>query len=127
MALSYKLEYCYDNDAPSDSSVYMHLRVMPPVTRRQTKKEDYDQLSEAERHVFLDNIFNIPGVEEVSCTAYRLWVMKSPAFTWTEINTAILDYLKTWSGETEAESMQGSANIDGSGFTLNSSINRRER
>lgn len=127
MAFLYKLEYSYDNENPADSGVYVHMRQMPPITRRQTRKEDYDNLPAEDKHPFLDGIFNTPGVEEVSSLAYRIWIMKSPVYTWTEVNTSLLGFLTTWMMESSMEPMQGSANIDGSGLTLASPRNRRER
>ncbi len=127
MTFWYKLEYSYDNDNPADAGVYMHMRVMPPITRRQTRKEDYDNLPEEDKHPFLTGIFNTPGVEEVSCLAYRLWIMKSPVYTWAEVNTGVLNFVTNWMMQSTFTPLEGSANIDGSGFVLSSPINRRER
>ena len=127
MTFWYKLEFSYDNENPADAGVYLHMRVMPPTTRRQTRKEDYDSLPAEEQHDFLTGIFNTPGVEEVSCLAYRLWIMKSPIYTWAEVNTGVLLFVMNWMTETTMTPLEGSANIDGSGFILDSPRNRRER
>lgn len=123
----YKLEFNYDENTPSDASCYIQLRDNPPIYRRQTKKEDYDILPEDQKHEFLTGIFNISGIVEVSSTAYRVWIMKSPAYTWQEVMLPTLHFIKDWYQYTTLEQMQGSANPDGSGFTLANSSDRRQK
>ena len=135
MTFLYKLEYCYDKDTPADSADYIHMRVEPPTYRKEIGKEAYSALPEGEKHPFIDGLFQIPGVVEVSSTAYRVWIMKSPVYSWEEVNTAVLNYIMDYLGEATMKEIPGSAAVDGlftsptaaGGFTLNSPVNRRER
>lgn len=126
MALSYKLEYVFDDTRPSDSSVYIHLRENPPRYMPHIDKEDYDILEDDEKHEFLDSLFNIAGVTELSSRAYRLWIMKSPSYNWREVLEPVLAYLASYFGESGYESQPGSANVDGTGFTVATTKNRRK-
>jgi hypothetical protein len=126
MGLQYKLEYNHKSEA-SDDSVYVHLRVDPqPYYRFQIGKENYDKLDATSQDAFANGLFNVKGVEEISVMAYRVWYMKSPVYTWGEVNTAALNFLMTFFGESSLTEIQGSARIDGTGgIRLPSEINRR--
>lgn len=126
MALQYKLEYSYDQGTRSDSSVYIHLRVNPPIYQAHIDKEDYDVLPEELKHVFLTSIFNIAGVTELSSRAYRIWLMKSPVYTWSEVVVPVLYYIAGYFSEGSIQELPGSAKTDGSGFVLPEPINRRK-
>lgn len=123
--LSYKLEYVFDDNNPSDASVFIQLRDDPPAYRSQIGKEDYAELAEDRKSEFITGIFTIPGIVEVSSTAYRVWVMKSPTYTWSEVNTALLAYLQSAFGASGLTPLPGSAEIDGSGLPLKAVKNRR--
>jgi hypothetical protein len=125
MAFEYKLEYFFDDNTPGDQSVFLHMKANPPVYMDRTNKEDYDILSDGEKHEFLTNIFDTAGVVEVSCKAYRLWIMKSPAYSWSTITTTIIEYLMTYYEETESSALPGSAMLDGTGFYLTKANQRR--
>lgn len=125
MAMNYKLEFVFDDSAPSDSSVYIHLRNNPPIYKAKINKEDYDVLSSGEKNSFLTGLFLIAGVVELSTTAYRVWLMKSPAYNWQEVLDPVIEALRLSFGESSSFMMPGSALHDGSGFTLNSPYNRR--
>ena len=62
MAFDYKLEFSYNESTPSDSSVYIQMRLNTPVYQAHIDKEDYDVLDEGLKHEFLTGIFNISGV-----------------------------------------------------------------
>jgi hypothetical protein len=128
MTLKYKLEFNWDDEDPSDPGVYIQLKgVNPPIYRPHTDKEDYDVLPAEEKHDFLTGIFNIQGVVELSSKAYRVWLMKSPQYDWEEVLDPVLAFLLTEFGETELEELPGSGKPDGTGFTLSSPRNRRDR
>ena len=125
--LLYKLEYNWDDSDPSDAGVYIQLRDNPPVYRSQTDKEVYDVLPTEEKHDWLTGLFNIAGVTEVSSRAYRIWIMKSPVYTWQEVLTPALGFMKDWYGHADIQDLPGSANPDGAGFALLDPKNRRDR
>lgn len=124
-SLKYKLEYNKSTEA-SDDAVYIHLREDPVgFYRPKIGKEDYYELALAKKDAFSNGLFNVAGIEEISITAYRVWYMKAPAFTWSEVNTGALAFLKTFFGKESLEEISGSANINGSGLRLESEKNRR--
>lgn len=127
MALQYKLEYVYGEDAPADDSVYIQLRVNPPIYRGWTDKEDYDVLPDEEKHPFLTGIFNIAGVTEVSSKAYRVWLMKSPVYSWQEVLDPTLYFIMNWYSESSLNQLPGSADPDGKGTRLATPDQRRDR
>ena len=138
MPLFYKLEYNYDNEAPADAGVYIHLKhVNVPIYRSLTDKEDYDILPEEEKHDFLTGLFNIEGVVEVSSKAYRVWLMKAPIYTWEDVMLPVLQFLQDWYESETLNPLAGSAEPDGgisvggrgatSALTLDSPSNRRDR
>jgi hypothetical protein len=122
----YKLEFNYDNKAPADASVYIQMRENPPIYQDHIDKEDYDIRPSELKHPFLTTIFNIAGVTELSSKAYRLWLMKSPVYTWEEVLTPVLDYLRDYYHFDSIAELPGSAHVDGTGFTLDDPVNRRK-
>lgn len=126
MALEYKLEFIFDESTPSDSSVFIHLRENPPIYQSHIDKEDYDILEDDDKHEFLTALFTIAGVVELSTTAYRIWLMKSPVYYWSEVMNPILAYLKDYYGEDSLSQLPGSAQVDGQGFTLTKTSQRRK-
>jgi len=126
MAFDYKLEFAYDESTAADASVFIQMRNNPPVYMGRANKEDYDLLPPTEQHIFTTTLFAISGVTELATNAYRVWIMKSPAYTWTEVLSPALDYMKTYFGQTTMNALPGSGNINGEGFTL-SSINQRRK
>jgi len=123
MTLQYKLEY----NTPSgggDDAVYIQLRTDPAgYYRFRTGKEDYETSGNTDS--FANGLFSVDGVEEISVTAYRVWIMKSPVYDWTEVNSGVLGFLQTFFAEGSLEPIPGSASLDGSGLRLDSDDNRR--
>ena len=117
----------YEDGSPADDSTFIQLRVNPPIYRSRTNKEDYDVLPEEEKHPFLTAIFNIAGITEVSSRAYRLWVMKSPVYTWQEVLDPTLYYIMSYYGESSLNQLPGSADPNGVGTRLGSVDQRRIR
>lgn len=126
MALYYKLEFVYDESSASDASVFIHLRHNTPVYQSRLTKEDYEILTEDEQDDFISALFNIGGVVEISLKGYRIWVMKSPVYSWQEVLEPLLYYLKDFYGEDRFEALPGSGNIDGTGLTLAGIDQRRK-
>lgn len=127
MAFQYKLELIYEDGTPSDESVFIQMRFNTPVYRSHTDKEDYDVLPEEEKHPFLTGIFNIAGVTEVSSRAYRVWIMKSPVYSWEEVLLPTLHFIREWYGEDSLSQLPGSADPDGVGTRLENIDQRRDR
>lgn len=126
-AFKYKLEFSYDNTSAADASVFIQMRNNPPIYKNHINKENYDVLSPAAKNDFLTNLFNIAGVVELSTTAYRVWLMKSPVYSWQEVLGPVLFYMSSYFNCTDGpEALPGSANIDGSGLSLDSQSNRRK-
>ena len=125
MALQYKLEYNTPRP-PADESVYIHLKVDECESyQSRIGKETYCELPDEEKSELITAIFDIDGVVEVSSKANRIWIMKSPIFTWQEVVQPVLFVIRDHFGETQIEALPGSAEIDGSGFRLSSSGSRR--
>lgn len=123
MPLQYKLEFNTPRGA-SDESVYIHLR-QDPVFQTRIGKESYSVLPDEQKKDLITEIFDVPGVVELSAKATRIWLMKSPVFSWQEIIQPVLFILRDHFGESEIASLPGSAFIDGSGFRLVSDTSRR--
>jgi hypothetical protein len=126
MGLKYKLEFNYDEGTRSDSAVYIHLRENPPKYQAHIDKEDYDVLPSELKHEFITALFNISGVTELSSRAFRVWLMKSPIFSWEEVLLPVLYYIANYFGEASIEELPGSAKPNGTGYTLPSPIQRRK-
>lgn len=126
MAFEYKLEFSYDISTPSDAAVYIQMRKNPPIYRSHIDKENYDVLPDEAKHEWLTGLFNISGVVELSSKAYRIWIMKSPVFTWEEVLLPVLHFMRTWFEEEVLYEMPGSASIDGTGRPLASPSERRD-
>lgn len=126
MPLQYKLEYSYDENSRSDSSVFIQLRRNPPIYQAHIDKEDYDILPDEQKHEFLTSLFNIAGVTELSTRAYRVWLMKSPVYTWEEVMLPVLYYMAGYYGDSGIEPLPGSGNPDGTGFTISNPNQRRK-
>lgn len=124
MALEVKLEYVAVDDG--DDSVMWQIRRDPPAYIDRIGKEEYSRLDTTDQDPFITGLFDVVGVTEVSSQAYRIWVMKSPAYEWQEVNDSLQAYLLDEFGETDVEYLQGSANKDGTGFRLVSDRNRRD-
>ena len=117
MALQYKLEFLKNDTTSADSGVYIHLRQNVPIYVRQITKESYETGSNLSE--WMTGIFNIGGVTDASSLAYRVWVVKSPVFTWDEVITPLLYFIMDYLGEKTLEELPGS------GITLNSATDRR--
>ena len=123
MPMQYKLEFNTPSGS-SDDSVYIHLR-QDPVFQDRIGKEAYSSLDPADKQQLITDLFDVPGVVELSAKAVRIWLMKSPVFNWSEVLQPVLFVLRDYFGETSIQPLPGSAEIDGSGIRLQSDSNRR--
>lgn len=132
--LEYKLEYNYNDGTASDSAVFVHFRINPPIYQAYIDKEDYDVLPPELKHPFTTGLFEIAGVTELSIRAYRIWYVKSPVYLWNEVNLPVLYFVANWFGFDGLEELLGSANIEGNnspgfgqrGVVLPAQTNRRK-
>lgn len=122
--LRYRIEFSQDENTRSDSAAYIHIRQIPPIYQTAIDKEDYE--TSLTKHPFITGIFNISGVCELSVKAYRIWLVKSPIFTWQEVLTPVLLYLANWFQNDSIVALPGSADLDGKGFVLPSPLQRRK-
>lgn len=122
----YKLEFSYDSSASADASVFIQMRDNPPIYQDRIEKEVYDLLAQSSKSDFLTALFNIAGVVELSSKAYRIWLMKSPVYSWQEVLVPTLAYLSYYFQHDRLSPLPGSGNTDGTGLTLDSQSNRRK-
>lgn len=127
MAFKYKLEYQWDDTEEADDGVYIQMRANVPKYLSHIDKEDYDALDDEDKHAFTDGLFDVYGVTELSSRAYRVWIMKSPVYSWEEVLNPTLLFLRDWYGFDELEELPGSAKVEGVGTRLQSVRNRRDR
>lgn len=120
-----KLEY-NKKSGTSDDAVYVHLAVDPwAYYRPQTGKEEYVALDPEYQDSFANGLFAIPGITEISITAYRVWYMKSPLFDWINVNENALNFMMSFYGFDSISPIYGSALTNGTGLRLESETNRR--
>lgn len=118
MTMEYKIEYLKNDGEPEDHSCYIQLRQNVPVYMSRIDKEAYEYGDN--RNDWMDGIFQIPGIVEASSRAYRVWVSKSPVFTWSEVLGNLIPYMASVLGG------GGSTELFGSGITLEHPNNRRD-
>lgn len=124
MALEYKLEF-NNPDGKNDDGALIHVKNVFNAFQDTIGKEDYLALDPADKQALITGLFNIEGVTEVQTTAFRIWIMKSPIYSWAEVMQPVLFYLRDQFGETELSPLAGSAEIDGSGLRLGTETGRR--
>ena len=123
--LYYKLEY-NKKSGTSDDAVYVHLRVDPVgYYRFDIGKEAYDALDSSKKDAFANGRFAVHGITEISVTAYRVWYMKSPVFTWQEVNTSALNFIRNFFSLASLSEIQGTGEVNGTGLRLDSEQDRR--
>src|SRR4051812_15596106 len=112
----YKLEFIYDDGSPADASVFIQMRDNVPIYQAHIAKEDYDVLPDDQKNDFLTHLFNIAGVVELSTKAYRIWMMKSPVYSWEEILLPTLTYLVDYFHYDDYAELPGSGKPNGVAF-----------
>jgi hypothetical protein len=115
--LLFKLEYFKGLGGASDEGVFVQLKTEVPVYMSKTTKEAYYELGETSD--FMDGIFAIPGVVIAASNSFRVYIEKSPIFTWSEILGPLLEHIRVSVG---ADSLIEAA---GSPTTLTTENDRR--
>lgn len=108
MTMQYLIEYCQDEEEDQDPGCFIHLKLAPLAYQKRITKEAYDLTDEASQSEWMTGIFNIGGVTEASSQGYRVWITKSPAFTWDEVLQPLLFFMKNALGESNMEELPGS-------------------
>ena len=60
---------------------------------------------------FVSGIFDIPGIVELAMQANRLWIMKSPAYSWPEVMPHVIEYLRVNLAQDTVEELAGSGAV----------------
>lgn len=98
--LMYQVEFFQGyNGKPSDEGVFIQLRHDVPSYIERTGKEDYDPNGD-DGSDFLTDLFNVNGVVVVSTTAYRVYIEKSPTYSWDEIINPVVEVIRGATGLT---------------------------
>lgn len=113
------VEYNQVNQLPAETSFFIHMRLEVPFYRNQITKEDYNKLPSAQKHAFMDGIFDICGVTDAASTAHRVWIQVAPSYSTQEVQDRVVNYLRTYFGKST------SSTLPGSGVTLRSPEQRR--
>ncbi len=97
MALQYQIEFFQGyNGKPSDEGCYIQLRKDIPTYTKKIGKEEFDGSDD-----FLQTLFDVDGVVSLSTTAFRVYIEKSPAFSWDEVLNPVIDAIKESVNETD--------------------------
>jgi hypothetical protein len=115
--LLFKLEYFKGLGGASDEGVFIQLKTELPAYMPKTSKEKYYE--SAERTAFTDGIFAIPGIVTAASNSFRVYVEKSPIFTWSQILGPLLTHIRISVG---ADSL---IEAPGSPLTLTTENDRR--
>lgn len=113
--LEYKLEYFKG----ADEGCYIQLRTEVPAYQHIIAKEVYFSTDNKVHSDFCTAVFNVPGVVRLSSQAWRLYIEKSPVFTWSEVLGPVMAVLMEFTDCTSLHELQGS------GVTLTSDTDRR--
>ena len=105
-ALYYRAEFLKDEITASNEAVFLQLRGSPQADdwMDRTRKQDYvDGTS-----VLADAIFGVAGVTELSIQPFRVWMSKSPIYSFEEIIPTVLFLIQDNLGLTSNEELPGS-------------------
>jgi len=105
-ALYYRLEYFKDDKDASNEAVYLQLRGSPNADDwiDRTRKQDYVEATSG----LADAIFEVAGITELSIQPFRVWLSKSPIYSFEEILPTVLFLIQDSLGLTSAEELPGS-------------------
>lgn len=120
MALDYKIEWFRDGESPSNQGAFIHLGKDIPCYMDFITKEEYALLEDADKCDLVTSLFAIEGVVEVSCKAYRVYVIKAELFYWESILASVLLLLKSTLSEDSLNERPGSR------LELETTLDRRE-
>ena len=105
-ALYYRSEFLKDDNNASNEAVYLQLRGSPQADdwMDSTRKQDYEYGTS----VLADAIFGVAGVTELSIQPFRVWMSKSPIYSFEEIIPTVLFLIQDSLGLTSNEELPGS-------------------
>lgn len=97
MALQYQIEFFQGyNGKPSDEGCYIQLRTDVPSYTKKIGKEEFDGSDD-----FIQALFDVDGIVALSTTAFRVYIEKSPAFSWDEVLNPAIDAIKEAVNQTD--------------------------
>lgn len=116
--LAYKLEYFKGADGASDEGVYIQMRSDVSSYLKLISKEAYLR-GDGVGSDLATSLFAIPGVVRLALQAHRVYIEKSPVYSWSEILGPAMALLQ---GDTNTDSL---IELPGSGVTLDTADDRR--
>jgi hypothetical protein len=111
--LVFKLEYFKGIGGASDEGVFIQLKTDVPAYCSKIGKEEYVN-GGGDPSDFMDGIFAVPGVVVASSQAFRVYVEKSPLFTWSEVLGPLLEFIRVQVGADNLQEATGSPTTLGS-------------
>lgn len=105
--LGFKLEY-FKADTASDEAVYIQLRSDLVGYMSLIGKEDYSKLADGKKTAIMTAIFACLGVTQASAQAYRVYIEKSPVFSWTEVLGPVVEAIRVATGNDTITELPGS-------------------
>lgn len=109
--LEYKLEFFKGvGGGASDEGVYIQLRTDPPYESYISRigREDYIALQDDYKTDFVTALFACSGVVGVSVSAFRVYIEKSPVFSWTEVLSPIIEEIRIATETDDISELPGS-------------------
>lgn len=90
--LDFRLEYV--KIPLHDEGIFVHVRTDVPEYRSFVHREDYFIGADDVRTVFFTSIMNTPGITGAAAQAFRLYLTKSPVFSWSELLGPIMELMR---------------------------------
>jgi hypothetical protein len=105
--LVFKLEYFKGVGGASDEGCFVQLKTDVPAYCSKISKEEYVN-GGGNPSDFMDGIFAIAGITVAGSGAFRVYVEKSPLFTWSEILGPLMEFIRVQVGAIALEEAAGS-------------------
>lgn len=104
--LYYRAEFLKDESSSSNEAVFLQLRGSPFAEDwiERVRKQDYLDGTSA----LADAILGVAGVTELSIQPFRVWLSKSPIYSFDEILPTVLFLIQDSLGLTDVEELPGS-------------------
>lgn len=116
--LEFKLEYFKGDGGATDEGCFIQLRSEITAYCTLVSKEAYVR-GQGTTSTLATNIFAVPGVVRAALQSFRVYIEKSPVFTWEETLGPVMVVLMQDTGTT------GLSELLGSGITLTTENDRR--
>jgi hypothetical protein len=107
--LDYRIEYVKFNN--HDDGVFVHFRTDLPEYRSFVYRDDYFIGSDDVRTAFFNGIMNTPGVTACASQAFRLYLEKSPVFSWAEVLGPVMEWIRASVSATALNELFDSGNL----------------